>query len=230
MKSIFKIISYATYPALWATIGVTYLSVNSGFLWQNIVLSLLLHSLIPLVFVWVMVKRGIFDSIEIPQTKHRSWVVLFSLVCAVVFSIITLQENAIGITTETSESVALNNLQFEYLIMWNQLILLSLITQWLFNRFSFKISIHVLSVVGFFTYFISMGNIITWDKFWEQNGFWNQQYAMYLGIIISLLVAISRKQLKAHKTDELMVGAAIGVSMVFINFYIYEKLGSIFYF
>lgn len=230
MKSIFKVISYASYPALWATIGVTYLSVNSGFLWQNIVLSFLLHSLIPLVFVWVMVKRGKFDSIEIPQTKHRSWVVIFSLVCALVFFTITLQENVIGITTETPESAALSNLQFEFLIIWNQLILLSLIIQWLFNRFSFKISIHVLSVVGFFTFFFSMGKIITWDKFWEQHGFWNQEYAIYLGIIISLLIAISRKQLKAHKTDELIVGAAIGVSIVFINFYVYEKLGSIFYF
>lgn len=230
MKSIFKVISYASYPALWATIGVTYLSVNSGFLWQNIVLSFLLHSLIPLVFVWVMVKRGKFDSIEIPQTKHRSWVVIFSLVCALVFFTITLQENVIGITTETPESAALSNLQFEFLIIWNQLILLSLIIQWLFNRFSFKISIHVLSVVGFFTFFFSMEKIITWDKFWEQHGFWNQEYAIYLGIIISLLIAISRKQLKAHKTDELIVGAAIGVSIVFINFYVYEKLGSIFYF
>ncbi len=230
MKSIFKVISYASYPALWATIGVTYLSVNSGFLWQNIVLSFLLHSLIPLVFVWVMVKRGKFDSIEIPQTKHRGWVVIFSLVCALVFFTITLQENVIGITTETPESAALSNLQFEFLIIWNQLILLSLIIQWLFNRFSFKISIHVLSVVGFFTFFFSMEKIITWDKFWEQHGFWNQEYAIYLGIIISLLIAISRKQLKAHKTDELIVGAAIGVSIVFINFYVYEKLGSIFYF
>ena len=230
MESIFKIISYATYPALWATIGVTYLSVNSGFLWQNIVLSLLLHSLIPLVFVWVMVKRGKFDSIEIPQTKHRSWVVIFSLVCAIVFSTIILQEKVISITSETPESVAIIHLQFEFLIIWNQLILLSLIIQWLFNRFSFKISIHVLSVVGFFTFFILMGRIISWENFWKQHGFWNQEYALYLGIFISLLVAISRKQLKVHKNDELIVGAAIGVSMVFINFYLYEKLGSIFYF
>jgi hypothetical protein len=114
--------------------------------------------------------------------------------------------------------------------MWNQLILLSLIVQWLFNRFSFKISIHVLSVIGFFTFFIAMSNIVVWDKFWEISGIWNQPYMIIIGVIISALVAISRKQLKSHKNDELIVGAAIGISIVFINFYLYEKLGSIFYF
>lgn len=230
MKALYKTISYATYPALWATLGVSYLSLNSGFLWQNIVLSLLLHSLIPLVFVWLMVKRGKFDSLEIPQTKHRSWVVLFSLICAIVFSSIVLQENSIGIITETPENTVLENLQFEYLTIWNQLILLSLIVQWLFNRFSFKISIHVLSVVGFFTFFIAMHKMILWKKFWDTYGIWNQQSLIFIGLIISTLVAISRKQLKSHKNDELIVGAAIGISMVFINFYLYEKLGSIFYF
>jgi hypothetical protein len=230
MKAVYKTISYATYPALWATLGVSYLSLNSGFLWQNMLLSLLLHSIIPLGFVWLMVKRGKFESLEIPQTKHRSWVVVFSLICALVFSSIVLQENTIGITTETPQSVVIENLEFEFLIMWNQLILLSLIVQWLFNRFSFKISIHVLSVIGFFTFFIAMSNIVVWDKFWEISGIWNQPYIIIIGIIISALVAISRKQLKSHKNDELIVGAAIGISIVFINFYLYEKLGSIFYF
>jgi len=193
-------------------------------------LSLLLHSVIPLVFVWLMVKRGKFESLEIPQTKHRSWVVVFSLICALVFSSIVLQENTIGITTETPQSVVIENIEFEFLIMWNQLILLSLIVQWLFNRFSFKISIHVLSVIGFFTFFIAMSNIVVWDKFWEISGIWNQPYMIIIGVIISALVAISRKQLKSHKNDELIVGAAIGISIVFINFYLYEKLGSIFYF
>ena len=164
MKAVYKTISYATYPAFWATLGVSYLSLNSGFLWQNMLLSLLLHSIIPLVFVWLMVKRGKFESLEIPQTKHRSWVVVFSLICALVFSSIVLQENTIGITTETPQSVVIENLEFEFLIMWNQLILLSLIVQWLFNRFSFKISIHVLSVIGFFTFFIAMSNIVVWVK------------------------------------------------------------------
>jgi len=230
MKAFYKTISYATYPALWATLGVSYLSLNSGFLWQNMLLSLLLHSVIPLVFVWLMVKRGKFESLEIPQTKHRSWVVVFSLICALVFSSIVLQENTIGITTETPQSVVIENIEFEFLIMWNQLILLSLIVQWLFNRFSFKISIHVLSVIGFFTFFIAMSNIVVWDKFWEIYGIWNQPYMIIIGVIISALVAISRKQLKSHKNDELIVGAAIGISIVFINFYLYEKLGSIFYF
>ena len=230
MKAVYKTISYATYPALWATLGVSYLSLNSGFLWQNMLLSLLLHSIIPLVFVWLMVKRGKFESLEIPQTKHRSWVVVFSLICALVFSSIVLQENTIGITTETPQSVVIENLEFEFLIMWNQLILLSLIVQWLFNRFSFKISIHVLSVIGFFTFFIAMSNIVVWDKFWKISGIWNQPYMIIIGVIISALVAISRKQLKSHKNDELIVGAAIGISIVFINFYLYEKLGSIFYF
>ena len=230
MKAFYKTISYATYPAFWATLGVSYLSLNSGFLWQNMLLSLLLHSVIPLVFVWLMVKRGKFESLEIPQTKHRSWVVVFSLICALVFSSIVLQENTIGITTETPQSVVIENIEFEFLIMWNQLILLSLIVQWLFNRFSFKISIHVLSVIGFFTFFIAMSNIVVWDKFWEISGIWNQPYMIIIGVIISALVAISRKQLKSHKNDELIVGAAIGISIVFINFYLYEKLGSIFYF
>ena len=84
----FKIISYLTYPALWATIGTAVITGSEGQLpWAPVVfLSLLCHSLLPLIFVALMVKYKKFESLEIPNLQHRRQTAIAAMVSAILFS------------------------------------------------------------------------------------------------------------------------------------------------
>ena len=222
MRSLYKAISYLTYPALWGTVGIGLYSYDTEHFTQNMILSALLHSLIPLLFVLIMVKLKKFDSIELPNVKHRSWVVLFSLGCAFVFQQVVAQQ---FISSESLEVANVKVLERNHgLMVFSQLILVSLLTQWLFNRKEYKISIHVLSFTGFVTHFLVSSLVFAQDAVISQS--WINNPILWIGSVgLLVLVGISRYKLKSHKLDELLTGFLMGISIVFINLYAYHEWG-----
>lgn len=230
MNSIYKIVSYITYPALWGTVGIGLYSYSSEHFTNNLILSGLLHSLIPLLFVLMMVKIKKFDSIELPNVKHRSWVVLFSLICAFIFQmVVSKQFQEVGGAPLESESLeGINGVKVleknQGLIVFSQLILVSLLTQWLFNRKDYKISIHVLSFTGFVTHFMVSSLLFPEHAVLPSAVVENPVSWLASGLLL-IVVAISRFKLKSHRIDELLTGFFMGISIVFINLFAYHKWG-----
>ena len=186
----YKIISYLTYPALWATIGVWILNPVQDTLAPVLIGSFLLHSLVPLLYVVAMVKMGKFQTIELPELSSRIKTVGVAAACAFAFQTWIISDQTLR--------------------FWNQLIFVSLFTQFIFNNFNFKISIHVMSITGFCAFFI----------------FDQTLFLSTLGIFLSLTsvvtVAIARFKVKAHSPIELIAGFSMGIAIVFINQWIYQ--------
>jgi hypothetical protein len=186
----YKIISYLTYPALWATIGVAILNPTPDSLLSSITASLILHSLIPLIFVIYLLKSGQTKSIDLPELSSRIKTVAVAAACGLVFQFLIISDQTLK--------------------FWNQLIFVSLLTQFIFNNLKFKISIHVMSITGFLAYF-------TLDQ---------PLFFSSLGLLISLtsiaLVAYSRFKVKAHTPIELIAGFTMGIAIVFINQWAYS--------
>lgn len=230
MNYLYKLVSYVTYPALWGTVGIGLYSYSSEHFANNLILSGLLHSLIPLLFVLLMVKLKKFDSIELPNVKNRSWVVLFSLVCAFIFQmIISKQFQEVSGATLQSESLeSINGVKVleknQGLIVFSQLILVSLLTQWLFNRKGYKISIHVLSFTGFVTHFMVSSLLFPKHAILPISVVENP-VSWIVSSLLLIVVAISRFKLKSHRIDELLTGFLMGISIVFINLFAYHKWG-----
>lgn len=186
----FKIISYLTYPALWATIGVAILIPPSENFYPVILGSFILHSLIPLIFVVYLVKTGQSKSIELPELSSRIKTVIVAAACGLIFQFLIISDQTLR--------------------FWNQLIFVSLLTQFIFNNLKFKISIHVMAITGFLAFF----------------SFDQPLFLFPLGIFISLasigLVAFSRFKVKAHTPIELIMGFTMGIAIVFINQWVYQ--------
>lgn len=249
IQKTFKTITYLTYPGFWAALG-TYLlysgfidynsalniigdstsqagSLNSGFieslsestkLWIITWSSFALHALFPLVFVVVMVKRKVFPSLHLPDLKHRLMAVGFSLVLALSFSgILRLME---------APSV---------LYAWNQLVIFSLLIQLLFNSMKFKISIHMLSASAFFAFFFlyasSFDSLMTSEMLSSQSAeiaklFYLTPNQWLVAAAINLpVVYLARYILKAHDHAELIIGLVVGISITFMNEWIFRSLG-----
>ncbi len=188
--SIYKIISYITYPALWATIGVAILNPTSESLLPVLSASFILHSLIPLIFVIYLLKSQQTQSIDLPELSSRIKTVTVAAACGLIFQFLIISDQTLK--------------------FWNQLIFVSLLTQFIFNNLKFKISIHVMAITGFFAFF-------TFDQ---------HLFFSFLGHLISLtsisLVAYSRFKVKAHSPIELIAGFTMGIAIVFINQWVYS--------
>ncbi len=188
--SIYKIISYITYPALWATIGVAILNPTSESLLPVLSASFILHSLIPLIFVIYLLKSQQTQSIDLPELSSRIKTVTVAAACGLIFQFLIISDQTLK--------------------FWNQLIFVSLLTQFIFNNLKFKISIHVMAITGFFAFF-------TFDQ---------HLFLSFLGHLISLisisLVAYSRFKVKVHSPIELIAGFTMGIAIVFINQWVYS--------
>ncbi len=188
--SIYKIISYLTYPALWATVGVAILNPVPDSLVSVLTASFILHSLVPLIFVIYLLKTGQTKSIDLPELSSRIKTVIVAGVCALIFQFFIISD--------------------QQLRFWNQLVFVSLITQFIFNNLNFKISIHVMAITAFFAYF-------TFDE---------KLFLNASGVVITLattaLVAFSRFKVKAHSPIELITGFTMGIVIVFINQWAYN--------
>jgi hypothetical protein len=249
IQKTFKTITYITYPGFWAALG-TYLlysgfieynsalniigdsgtqadTLNSSFieslpestkLWIITWASFALHALLPLVFVVVMVKRKVFPSLHLPDLKHRLMAVGVSLVLAISFSgILRLLE---------APSV---------LYAWNQLVIFSLLIQLLFNSMKFKISIHMLSASAFFAFFFlyasSFNSLMSSELLSTQSAeilklFYLTPNQWLIAAAINLpVVYLARYVLKAHDHAELIIGFIVGISITFMNEWIFRSLG-----
>ncbi len=198
-----KIISYLTYPALWATIGTGIIAWSEGQLpfAPVVLLSLVCHSILPLVFVALMVKYKRFESIEIPNLQHRRQTAVAAMVSALLFS---------GIIYATNESGNFH--------LWNQLILLSLWLQWLFNKWNFKISIHVLSFSAFALFLdIHRENGSNGISFKEILPNMPPHLFLYIFVIGATIIGYSRYKLKAHTLPEILIAALMGASLAAVN-------------
>lgn len=199
----YKFLSYITYPALWATIGTGIISIAEGNVpWAPIVFfSLLCHSLLPLIFVALMVKYKKFDSLEIPNLQHRRQTAVAAMASAILFS-------ALVYFTQESSNYHL----------WNQLILLSLWLQWIFNKWNFKISIHVLSFSAFVLFLdIHKENGSNGISFRDVFPTLPEHFFLYLFIIGAALIGFARYKLKAHNPAEILIAALMGASLAAVN-------------
>ncbi len=249
LQKTFKTITYITYPGFWAALG-TYLlysgfieynsalnilgdpssptdSLNSSFidslpettkLWVITWASFALHALLPLVFVVIMVKRRVFPSLHLPDLKNRLLAVAVSLVLTISFSgILRLLE---------APSV---------LYAWNQLVIFSLLIQLLFNSMKFKISIHMLSASAFFAFFFlyasSFNSMLSSEIISTQSAeilklFYLTPNQWLIAAAINLpVVYLARFALKAHDHAELIIGFIVGISITFMNEWIFRSLG-----
>jgi len=198
-----KILSYLTYPALWASIGTGIIAWSEGQLpWSPVVvLSLLCHSLLPLIFVALMVKYKKFESLEIPNLQHRRQTAIAAMISAILFS---------ALIYATNESANYH--------LWNQLILLSLWLQWLFNKWNFKISIHVLSFSAFALFLdIHRENGSNGISFREILPNLPEHFFLYVFVIGATLIGYARFKLKAHTLPEILIAALMGASLAAVN-------------
>lgn len=198
-----NVISYLTYPALWATIGTGIISLAEGnqAFTPILFLSLLCHSLLPLIFVALMVKYKKFESIEIPNLHHRRQTAVAAMASAILFS---------GLIYATDESSNYH--------LWNQLILLSLWLQWLFNKWNFKISIHVLSFSAFALFLdIHRENGSNGISFREVFPSLPEHFFLFLFAVGAALIGFARYKVKAHNLAEILIAALMGASLAAVN-------------
>jgi hypothetical protein len=155
----------------------------------------------PLVFVALMVKFKKFESLEIPQLQHRKQTAMAAMLCAILFS-------ALVFLTDESKNYHL----------WNQLILLNLWIQWIFNKWNFKISIHVLSFSSFALFLdihhtngsngISFNHILPGLP---------EHFFLFVFLIGSLIIGFARFTVKAHTWSELLIAGFVGASLAALN-------------
>jgi hypothetical protein len=209
MQKIYKAITYITYPGFISLLGFFLVANNLGVNSLPIILSaFILMGMVPLGFVFIMTKRKHFESIHLKHIQERKKAVLVTMICLLIFSAFTYYFG-----------------NYKVIQLFNSLILLSLIVQYLFNSFNIKISIHLLSITAFLIYFFIHSNYLVNQISLSQSGLKLSQN-QWLGIIFTIiaLVYLSRLKLKAHSPFELNLGIIIGVSITFINEYIWHVL------
>ncbi len=237
MKLFAKIITYLTFPGFWAVVGVFLLSkidiANIIIIQEKtqdklVTASLLMHTIIPMLFVLFMVYKKRFQSIELATTKERKIAVPFAFLSACV-----LYYSAFEFIVSKENTTILNNVNLVHLhplLEWCQLICITLLIQVLFTFLNFKISIHMLSITAFTTFFIGQFNTIRkftvadclvgeniyhWPSFMLTAQGINFMIAALL--VVSVLVFIARKILNAHTYQELIIGSIVGISITFVN-------------
>jgi hypothetical protein len=235
MKIIAKIITYITFPGLWAILGVYFMSridisniLEIQKLTQSKLLtaSLLLYIIIPMLFVIFMVYKKRFESIQLASVKERKIAVPFALLSAMLMMFYSHE------LLNTKENLITYNklLNLHPLFEWEQLVVLSLLVQTIFVFLNFKISIHMLSITAFTTFafgeFNRIKNFVQGDCLVGENLYhWpnallvpqNINLILTALVVLTALVFIARKILKAHTYQELIIGSIVGISITFVN-------------
>jgi hypothetical protein len=115
------------------------------------------------------------------------------------------------------------------LYAWNQLVIFSLVIQLLFNSMKFKISIHMLSASAFFAFFYLYAST-SYPLIAEAPAliklFYMSPNQWLIADAINLpIVYLARYVLKAHDHAELIIGLIVGISITFMNEWIFRSLG-----
>lgn len=235
MKLFAKIITYITFPGFWAVLGVVLFSriaianvlqLSQESRAQLLTVSLLIYIIIPMLFVYFMVYKKRFESIQLATVRERKIAVPFALFSAILMMVFTRQ-----LLTSRGNLIVYNKLlNFHPLLEWEQLVILSLIVQTVFVFLNFKISIHMLSVASFTTFLLfefqkikqsMMSDCLVGECLYQwPNALLVPQNmnAIIIGLILlSAIIFISRKILKAHTYQELIIGSIVGISITFVN-------------
>lgn len=235
MKLFAKIITYITFPGFWAVLGVVLFSridianvlqLSQESRAQLLTVSLLMYIIVPMLFVYFMVYKKRFESIQLATVKERKIAVPFALFSAILMMVFTRQ-----LLTSKGNLIVYNKLlNFHPLLEWEQLVILSLIVQTAFVFLNFKISIHMLSVASFTTFLLfefqkikqsMMSDCLVGECLYQwPNALLVPQNmnAIIIGLILlSAIIFISRKILKAHTYQELIIGSIVGISITFVN-------------
>lgn len=235
MKTIAKIITYITFPGLWAVLGVYFLSkidianvieISEKSQANLLTSSLLMYIIIPMLFVYFMVYKKRFGSIQLANVKERKLAVPFALFSAMLMMYFTQQTFNDKTNLISYHKIA----NLHPLLEWEQLVILSLLVQSLFVFLNFKISIHMLSITSFTTFafgvFSKIKNAIQGDCLvGEYNYHWpkmmllpqNMNFILGGLMIAAVLIFIARKILNAHTYQELVIGSIVGISITFVN-------------
>lgn len=235
MKIFAKIITYITFPGIWAVLGVYFLSkidianiVQIQAVSKSNILTgaLVFYIVLPMLFVYFMVYKKRFESIQLAHVKERKIAVPFAFLAALLFIYFTRELLLAKQNMLTYNKI----LDLHPLLEWEQLVALSLMIQTMFIFLNFKISIHMLSITAFLTFtfqqFNHMKSSILNDCLVGENVYhWPQillqPQTMNLVLIalcvIAILVFVSRKILNAHTYQELIIGSIVGISITFVN-------------
>jgi len=235
MKIFAKIITYVTFPGIWAVLGVYFLSridianvVEIQTISKSNILTgaLVFYIVLPMLFVYFMVYKKRFESIQLAHVKERKIAVPFALLSAMLFMYFTREILLSKQNLITYSKI----LDLHPLLEWEQLVALSLIIQTLFIFLNFKISIHMLSMTAFLTFtylqFNHIKSSIQNDCLVGENLYHWPQYLLQpnsMNIIlialclIAILVFVARKVLNAHTYQELIIGSIVGISITFVN-------------
>lgn len=224
-----------TFPGFWAVLGVVLFSridianvlqLSQESRAQLLTVSLLMYIIVPMLFVYFMVYKKRFESIQLVTVKERKIAVPFALFSAILMMVFTRQ-----LLTSKGNLIVYNKLlNFHPLLEWEQLVILSLIVQTAFVFLNFKISIHMLSVASFTTFLLfefqkikqsMMSDCLVGECLYQ----WpkallvpQNMNAIIIGLILlSAIIFISRKILKVHTYQELIIGSIVGISITFVN-------------
>jgi hypothetical protein len=179
-----------------------------------------------MLFVVFMVYKKRFESIHLSSVKERKIAIPFALLSAMLMMFYSHE------LLNTKENLITYNklLNLHPLFEWEQLIILSLLVQTIFVFLNFKISIHMLSITAFTTFafgeFNRIKNFVQGDCLVGEN-FYHWPNALLIPqninliltalVVLTVLVFIARKILKAHTYQELIIGSIVGISITFVN-------------
>jgi hypothetical protein len=224
-----------TFPGFWAVLGVVLFSridianvlqLSQESRAQLLTVSLLMYIIVPMLFVYFMVYKKRFESIQLATVRERKIAVPFALFSAILMMVFTRQ-----LLTSRGNLIVYNKLlNFHPILEWEQLVILSLIVQTAFVFLNFKISIHMLSVASFTTFLLfefqkikqsMMSDCLVGECLYQ----WpkallvpQNMNAIIIGLILlSAIIFISRKILKVHTYQELIIGSIVGISITFVN-------------
>lgn len=235
MKIFAKIITYITFPGIWAVLGVYFLSridianiVQIQAVSKSNILTgaLVFYIVLPMLFVYFMVYKKRFESIQLAHIKERKIAVPFALLSAMLFIYFTRE---ILLAKQNMLNYG-KILDLHPLLEWEQLVALSLVIQTLFVFLNFKISIHMLSMTAFLTFTYQQFNHIKSSiqndclvgenvYHWPQTVLQPQTMNIILIAlsVVAILVFVARKLLNAHTYQELIIGSIVGISITFVN-------------
>ncbi len=142
--------------------------------------------LVPLIFIWMMKKRGIISSYQMPERGERSFP--FAVTGLFYFA-----------TWYMMNSLGLPQLYYLFVIGGAALIIISLII----NLF-WKISIHAIGIGGLTGGFTGLNYLMAVDSV----------LLILVLVLLSGLVGYARLKLNTHNQAQVYVGFAVGVAVM----------------
>lgn len=186
---IFHPLLMCTYAILWLMLGTEFQFTSVQYKWVAIVGTLIFTGILPLIPLTILLLRGDITDINISIREQRTFPYLFSFLAYVFWAYFlwrTLQMPYFIV------SVAITS-AFSVIIM-------------LIINFNWKISAHLCSAGGVFAFILGISFKFGINPLW----------LIIIMLAVSLLLAISRIELKAHTPEQTLAGFALGFTITLL--------------